>query len=49
MSPEHVLDKVYRCSSDLWSFGLVLLTCTTGDWNLIRDEDHLDKEISNDI
>ena len=39
MSPERVFDKSYGCSSDLWSFGLVLMECTTGGWNPLRDGD----------
>ena len=39
MSPERVFDKSYGYSSDIWSFGLVLLECATGGWNPMRDGD----------
>ena len=33
MSPERLLDKAYGPSSDIWSFGLVLIESATGGWN----------------
>ncbi len=49
MSPERVLDKAYGCSSDLWSFGLVLMECATGGLNPMRDVDFIDDQFQSDI
>lgn len=33
MSPERISDKAYGPLCDVWSFGLVLVECSTGGWN----------------
>lgn len=32
MSPERIKNKPYHYSSDIWSFGLTLLECATGQY-----------------
>mmetsp|Transcript_18073 Transcript_18073/g.20910 ORF Transcript_18073/g.20910 Transcript_18073/m.20910 type:complete len:465 (-) Transcript_18073:203-1597(-) len=46
MSPERLFDKTYGLSSDLWSFGLLLLECATAGWNPMRDMEEDDHDES---
>ena len=39
MSPERLFDKAYGSPSDIWSFGLVLLECSTGTYPLSNDKE----------